>query len=225
MRTHVQGHKSRHGPPQRPRECGQAPIRKVRKAAYVSGRQSSRGRGRSPKPGQSAENVRNFALNRTWSGRISRRVEMELKAGKSNTVGPCPYQSMSRSIDTPSHCHVSRSLCIERFHLKARVGRYLTKRYAAPYEFISLFFRKVCFRAQGCGTHKMLVQSALIHCVSRRRFALLRAARSHYVADNGAVRIPQRTIVLRGVASGVKRQTRFVVDQLWTMSNYDANES
>jgi hypothetical protein len=51
---------------------------------------------------------------------ISRRVEIELSAGNNKTSGPCPLQSAASSIDMPSHCHASFSVCIGRKFLSFR---------------------------------------------------------------------------------------------------------
>lgn len=69
----------------------------------ASGDQSARGRARSPNPGQSTVQARNTGASLSKSGRISARVEIELRAGSSTTERPLPASSMPRVTSAPSH--------------------------------------------------------------------------------------------------------------------------
>src|SRR5215831_9934788 len=66
----------------------------VRNAESISGDQSVRGRARSPNPAQSTVLTRNSGANRSKSGYISARVEIELRAGRKTTDDPLPASSM-----------------------------------------------------------------------------------------------------------------------------------
>lgn len=65
----------------------------VRKAERVSGVQLAGGRGKSPKPGQSTAVTWNARASKSSSGRISARVEIELRAGNRTREGPLPPSS------------------------------------------------------------------------------------------------------------------------------------
>ena len=73
----------------------------------IGGDQSVRRRTRSPKPGQSTVLTWNSGASVSKSGRISTRVEIELRAGRRTTEGPLPASSMPTVVTVYSNCSES----------------------------------------------------------------------------------------------------------------------
>src|SRR5258708_30905407 len=79
-----------------------------------SGCQRTAGRGVSPNPGQSIATVVNATARRSCSGRISPRVEIELRAGSIRMVGPAPMRVTPRRTGAPCQLQSiwSRWICM-----------------------------------------------------------------------------------------------------------------
>src|SRR5690349_8222822 len=88
---------------------------KARNARYASGSHAMAGRGKSPNPGQSIAIVVNVEASCSAKGRISPRVEIELRAGSIRTVGPLPRVSDLTSINCPRQRHSMQSSDMESY--------------------------------------------------------------------------------------------------------------
>src|SRR5258707_10210969 len=86
-----------------------------RKAESACGVQSIFGRAWSPNPGQSTVTTRKLDASLSRSGRISSRVEIEVRAGNKTAVGPLPASSMPSVTSVPFHIqHICRAVAIWR---------------------------------------------------------------------------------------------------------------
>src|SRR6516162_5788502 len=103
--------------------------RNDRKAAYTSGAQSIWGRAWSPNPGQSIESVEYSCAIRSCKGRISWRVEIELRAGRRRIVRPLPPSVELRRIAFPPQLQSTARVSIAQ--LVPRVARN-ARQFVAP---------------------------------------------------------------------------------------------
>src|SRR5271166_3546982 len=81
----------------------------------MEGAHANFGRGSSPKPGQSIAIVAKLDASLSCRGRISRRVEIELKAGSSKTIGPSPRRSNPTRVALPPQFHAMKPVVTESF--------------------------------------------------------------------------------------------------------------